>query len=489
MVCTLVSRVLGIVKARVISTSFGGGGVTDAINFAYNIPNSLRKLLAEGAASQAFIPAFSKEKDDNESSSRLLSLLINFQLLLFLLLIILSFIFATPVTALLSDFPDSSQTALAASLLPYFTIFLCFISLSALFAAVLQARGRFLAFGASPIVFTVAVILSVTLLSDHIGAYAMAVGTIAGAICQALVCLISMRQFHLRYIPTFDFSYPLFRKVISAWIPSMGTALVAVLSSQLTYYVASSLPAGSVTAFSNAIIFYQAPYGIFFASISSVYFKELSSTEGEEKGRVLNTALGYLYTLLLPSAIILITLSKEVVSALLQSGAFSYEYSLLTASVLKYYLIAMIFAAFYAMLQKSLYASGRYKLVFNVSIVTTLLDFLLMLLCIRIGMGAEAVAAAYICSSLAGFIILAFYEKDFIVSSFLRECFRLTLCNLPLILCCILCWRLLPEYSALGSVWKNILVTLSKGAVLCLVVLVQYLVMKVPFLSALKRRR
>ena len=73
MVLTFLSRILGIVKARFISSFFGAGLVADAINFSYNIPNNLRKLFAEGALSQAYLPIFAKLKDDDKNTSLFLS--------------------------------------------------------------------------------------------------------------------------------------------------------------------------------------------------------------------------------------------------------------------------------------------------------------------------------------------------------------------------------------------------------------------------------
>ena len=122
MVLTFLSRILGIVKARFISSFFGAGLVADAINFSYNIPNNLRKLFAEGALSQAYLPIFAKLKDDDKNTSLFLSQVFTLQIIIFIPLIILCFVFNQNFIALTSGFTDSYQITIASNLLPFFLI-------------------------------------------------------------------------------------------------------------------------------------------------------------------------------------------------------------------------------------------------------------------------------------------------------------------------------------------------------------------------------
>ena len=166
MITTFISRLLGILKARAISSFFGAGLIADAINFSYNIPNNLRKLFAEGALSQAYLPIFSKLKDEDENKSSFLGALFTFQLIIFIPLIVLSLIFSKPFITLLSGFNDENQIVIAANLLPFFLTFLFFISLSTLLSTVLQTRKAFLITGIGPIFFTLTVILSIYLFTS-----------------------------------------------------------------------------------------------------------------------------------------------------------------------------------------------------------------------------------------------------------------------------------------------------------------------------------
>jgi len=134
MLCTLTSRMLGILKARVIAVVFGATGVADVINFTFNIPNNFRKLFAEGALSNAFIPVFAasiaQEQGRVDSSSQLLKRMQGFQIVVSIPLIVFTWLFRFDIIRFLSDFKDTGQISLSANLLVYFMVFSIFPFLS-----------------------------------------------------------------------------------------------------------------------------------------------------------------------------------------------------------------------------------------------------------------------------------------------------------------------------------------------------------------------
>lgn len=125
MVCTLLSRLLGIIKARVLGSVFGATAIADVINFTFNIPNNFRKLFAEGAVNAALIPAFSSLLGRNEKHRcvRLFALLCTFQSLLLIPLVLVSYFYGDGLIAFLSDF-DANQVRLGGRLLPFFMVYL-----------------------------------------------------------------------------------------------------------------------------------------------------------------------------------------------------------------------------------------------------------------------------------------------------------------------------------------------------------------------------
>ncbi len=490
MVCTFLSRFLGIFKARAISTVFGAGLVTDAINFSYNLPNNARKLFAEGAFTTAYLPAFARNREDRERSQRLASIIITFQLAFFIPLILLIALFAHPITLALSDFSSSEQVEIAASLLPLFTTFLMFISLSSIFASLMQARERFLASSASPIAFSLAVIASVYLLGHPLGAKAMAIGAVTGSVMQMLVCYIAIRRRGLKFRLDFHFKDPDFLKVLSDWGPATLNSMIAVISQQITLYLASGLVIGSISAYTNSIIFWQTPYGIFFASIAGVYFPKFSSTENElERKKILATSFTYLFTFLYPSAIILIAFGRECIAVLLQSGAFTYENTLMTYSVLFFYLIAMIPASFYGMLQRYMQSGGRYWMTVKVSLIVTVIDIAGTVALIKMGDGPEALSKAFILSQSAGvviYLILIHFDQ---LKAVLVSLVKLAAINIPVTIYCVAYLMLQNGWWSSGSNFRNLVILVALGSLSGIITLAFYIICHVPFLEALKGRR
>ena len=282
MITTFISRLLGILKARAISSFFGAGLIADAINFSYNIPNNLRKLFAEGALSQAYLPIFSKLKDDDENTSSFLGALFTFQLIIFIPLIVLSFIFSKPFITLLSGFNDENQIVIAANLLPFFLTFLFFISLSTLLSTVLQTRKAFLITGIGPIFFTLTVILSIYLFTNKLSYYSMALGCTAGSIIQMVSQAIVVKKRKIKLKLSNPLKSKWFILTLKAFIPATLYSFILILDQYLSFYIASMLESGAVSAISNSIIFYQTPYGIFFASISTVFFPLIAGEKDDE---------------------------------------------------------------------------------------------------------------------------------------------------------------------------------------------------------------
>lgn len=490
MVCTFLSRFLGIFKARAIAAVFGSGAVTDAINFSYNIPNNARKLFAEGAFTTAYLPLFARCREDKERSEKIASILITFQLSFFLPLILLISLFSRKIIVFFSSFRTEEQIEIAAFLLPYFFLFLIFISLSSIFSSLLQARERFLASSASPIAFSVAVILSVYLLGPELKATAMGLGAVAGSIMQLTVTYVAIKRRGLRFRPNFNFLDEDFKRILSDWGPATLNSMIMVLSQQIILYLASSLEVGSITAYSNSIIFYQTPYGIFFTSIAGVFFPKFAQAEeGRERRKELTLSLTYLFTFLYPSAIILIAFGRECIAVLLQSGEFTLDNTLMTYNVLFFFLIAMIPASFNGMMQRFLQSEGKYWTTVRISLITTVVEIISATLLIALGRGAEALSLAFIISSSLGLVIYLIIIRYEDIKALIISIIKLMIINIPLLLYLLCYLKLQNGWWMSGSNFINLLYLSFFGSLSGLITLIFYIVFKVPFLEALIKRK
>ena len=141
---TALSRVLGFVRQATVNAVFGASGTADVLNAVFNIPNNLRKLLAEGALSSAFIPVLSQASADAEAEEagiprQIVRNLLAFQYLVLVPVLVLSVIFAGPITRFILDFPEAGRQELAAELFRWFIHYTLLISVSAVLMGTLNS--------------------------------------------------------------------------------------------------------------------------------------------------------------------------------------------------------------------------------------------------------------------------------------------------------------------------------------------------------------
>ena len=386
MICTLASRILGFVRTATIGALFGAGGTADAINLIFNIPNNLRKLLAEGALSTAFIPELSREIVLDESglqARRLSRTIIGFQIIIIAPILLVSLLFPEQVLYIFEQFSDPYKKKLSVILLRWMMPYLLFVSLSAIMMAVHNSHNRFLIPALTPIVFSICVILSLLFGQARWGVVSIGVGVLAGGLAQIFTQYPSFRAMGYRLIPLFDFRNDALKRVLLKWLPMLLTSSLFVINSHIAMLLASTLPDGNTSSLTYAIVFFQLPFGIFSASIATVLYPKMSryAALGDNNGLIDCLSFGYrnLWALLVPSAMILILLGEPIVAIAFQRRAFTPENSIATANVLAAYSVGMPFIGLFGISQRALYALGEIRRSFFCALLTVLIDIALSL--------------------------------------------------------------------------------------------------------------
>ncbi len=440
MIFTLVSRLLGIVRARIVATYFGASGVGDVINFTFNIPNNFRKLFAEGAFNSAFIPVFTRLLVDPPRQKQLLRTLFGFQLMIMIPIIACTFIFKVDIMRIFSDFTDSDLIILGSRLLTYFMIYLALISIYALLIGVLQSHNMFFIASIAPLLFSVTVIASIILFSPKLGPYSMALGVLLGSIFQIVFTFMKVKSLHYDAYISFQFNNSDFIDVMRRWLPVTFSAVILIISQQVAYYFASSLTTGSVSYFSNSIIVWQAPYGIFFGAIATSIFPSLVKASYDKNIKFLknltNHALISLFSLLLPSLLLLTVFGNQTTITLFLSGKYSFNDTIHTSNVLFFFAISMPIAAWYSFLQKVSYSIDYYKPSLYISFIVACVDIISTIILLQIRKEVSSIAIASIVSFSVGLMIYLIYlhKRDAIeiTKPFLKEISKITLVNIPL---------------------------------------------------------
>jgi len=187
---TFISRITGLIRLQVIAYLFGYSQATDAFWFAFSIPNLLRALFAEGALSSGFIPVFSEYsslKGDKEAL-KLANNVLNLLLVItgpFVILGIFLAPFYIPLIAV-GFRQNFSQLKLTVYLTQIMWPFLLFISIAALFMAVLNCRGHFASPAFAPVLFNLSLVFFAWIFIDKIGIYSLAFGVVMGGMLKGI---------------------------------------------------------------------------------------------------------------------------------------------------------------------------------------------------------------------------------------------------------------------------------------------------------------
>ena len=381
MSATLVSRILGFVRTAVVAAIFGAGGVADVLNLVFNIPNNLRKLLAEGALSTAFIPELSRELNDDPSGSgarRLASGILGFQAVILVPLLILSLAAPGFVLGIFETFEDPEKAELSIVIFRWMIPYILLVSFSAVMMAVHNSHHRFFIPAITPIVFSIAVITAILAGHRSFGPVAMGIGVLAGGLAQIAIQQPTYSRLGYTLAPSFHFRDPAFRRVMVRYLPVLLTSSLFAINTQIAMLLASRLSDKSVSSLAYAIVFYQLPFGIFSASITTVLYPRMSRLAAQKDVPGLNRSLGFgyrsMWVLLLPSMMGLILLGEPLVAVALQRQAFTADDTVLTARVLAAYSAGMPFVGLFNITQRALYAAGETRKPFFVALMAVAVD-------------------------------------------------------------------------------------------------------------------
>ncbi|UCG00162.1 MAG: murein biosynthesis integral membrane protein MurJ [Spirochaetaceae bacterium] len=500
MACTLLSRLLGFVRIAVIGALFGASGTADVWNAVFTIPNNLRKLMAEGALSSAFIPSLSASlvEDDSGLEARLITRkVISLQLLILVPLVILCALFARQVVGILLAFPDAQKMQLSVSLFRWVFAYLFFISLSAVLMAVLNSHGIFVIPALAPILFSVCVISATLIFYRLLGIYSMVVGVLGGGIAQILCQLPRFLRMGYDFQPDFVFRHERFRGILKAWLPVLGSAAIFAVTQQIAVLFASGLEDGSTSALSYALVFFQLPFGIFSISIITVLFPRMSrqaarrDTEGLSES--VSYGLRYLMLLLVPAALAYILMGEQIITVALQRRAFTAAGTLRTSRVLTGYSLGLFSLGGFTFLQRFFYSKHDFKKPLIGALVVSVSDILLSLWLKETRLRVTGLAVANSIAFTGGFILLLVWTRMTLGTLRRRAIFltvgRMAASLLPFVAFILLYNRFSRQFWTPGSSLRNLFLLLAQVLAGAAILLGMYWLLGVEVVKDLRRRK
>lgn len=331
-VATSSSRVLGYVRDMVIAATFGAGPAADAFFVAFRIPNFLRRLFAEGAFSQAFVPVLSQYRTQREPAEvRDLVAHTLGTLGAALLGTALLAVLASPllVWLLAPGFGDDPQRgALTGTLLRVTFWYLPLVSLAAAVGGVLNTFGRYFAPALTPLFLNLAMIAAAVWLAPRLDVpvLALAIGVVVGGLLQLLWQLPSLRATGNLVRPRVGFSHPGVRRILTLMGPGVFGSSVAQINLMFDTIVASFLATGSVSWLYYADRLVEFPLGVLAIAFATVILPRLSrehaGNDPQAFSRTLDWGLRWVVLVGLPAAAALGVLAGPLLGTLFHYGAF-----------------------------------------------------------------------------------------------------------------------------------------------------------------------
>ena len=330
---TMISRILGFVRDMLFARIFGADGSTDAFFVAFKIPNFLRRLFAEGAFSQAFIPVLSDYKKEGGKAA-----LQHFvdrtagSLAIILMLVTCIGIFAAPVLIFIFapgfDW-QGEQHDLAVQLLQITFPYLFFISSVAFAGGILNTFGKFAVPAFTPVFLNICMIAAAIWLAPRMDqpVVALAWGVFAAGVVQLLFQFPALIRLGLLPRLRFGFKDSGVQRILKLMVPAIFGVSITQINLLLDTLIASFLNAGSVSWLYYSDRLVEFPLGVFGIALATVILPNLSKNhaaqDSEAFSRSLDWGLKLVILIGVPAAIGLLMLAEPMLSTLFQYDEFS----------------------------------------------------------------------------------------------------------------------------------------------------------------------
>ncbi len=416
---TLLSRITGLVRELLIASTFGASAVTDAFNVAFRIPNLFRRLFAEGAFSQAFVPvlAASKAQHGDAATRRLIDRVATLLTWALLLTCVIG-VAAAPVLvwAMASGLKQDPRGFEAAMFITRWMFpYIGFMSLVALSSGILNTWRRFAVSAVTPVLLNLSMIGAAWLGAPWFKTlgiepvYALAAGVMLGGVLQLAVQVPALLRIGM--LPKIGLNWarvqeawadPATKNIAKLMVPALLGVSVAQISLLINTQIASHLAPGSVSWLTYADRLMEFPTAMLGVAIGVVLMPQLAAAKGAgdaaRYSAMLDWGLRVVVLLAVPCAVALLTFAEPLVATLYHYGAFSDRDVQQTTRALMGYGAGLLGLVAIKVLAPGFYASQDIKTPVRIAVVVLIVTQLLNLalvpyfqhagLALAIGMGA-----------------------------------------------------------------------------------------------------
>ncbi|NKG35975.1 murein biosynthesis integral membrane protein MurJ [Acinetobacter junii] len=363
---TMLSRVLGLVRDIVLLNVFGAGKDFDTFVVAFRIPNFFRRLFAEGAFSQAFIPVLTEYKTSKTHAEVqiLISRVFGCLLTAMSLLTFVAMVAAPAIIYLYAPgfHNDPEKFDLAVDMFRLTIPYLMFMSLTAFASSILNSYGSFASPAFSPVLLNIAMIAGAWWLTPFMAEPIMALGwaVVVAGVLQLAIQIPELWKKNLLIPPKVDFKHEGVDRILKLMLPALFGVSVTQINLLLNTIWASFMQDGSVSWLYSAERMTELPLGLIGVAIGTVILPSLSARHAEQDQAKFKSMIDWAAKIIMlvgiPASIALFMLSTPIIQALFQRGEFTLEDTHMTAlalqcmsaGVISFMLIKVFAPGFYA---------------------------------------------------------------------------------------------------------------------------------------------
>ena len=389
---TMLSRFLGLARDVVFARVIGAEALADVFFVAFKIPNFFRRLFAEGAFAQAFVPILGEYREKGSAAAvRQLVSRVAGNLGLCLILLTLFIVVASPLMAAIfapSWYMDNpSKFAATSEMLRITFPYLLFISMTGLAGAVLNSYDRFAVPAFTPLLLNLCLILAALFAAPLFDqpAYALAWGVLLAGIVQFLFQLPFLKTIHMLPMPSVDWQDSGVKKVLALMAPAIFGVSVSQINLLLDTVLATFLPTGSVSWLYYSDRLSELPLGVFGIAIATVILPNLSrhhvAQSTQAFSQTLDWALKMILLIAVPAAVALILLAEPILVTLFYYGEVMTVRDMAMASLsLKAYAAGLIAFMLIKVLAPGFFARQDMRTPVRIGVIAMVINMLFNLL-------------------------------------------------------------------------------------------------------------
>jgi len=447
---TSLSRVLGLVRDMTLASFFGTGIVASAFQFAFRVPNLLRRLFGEGAMASAFIPLFAEEIHTKDLDSAYNSANIVLTLLAALLSAIAVVIAAVCLFLALFVF-DSEKWQLSLLLTSVMIPYCIFICLTAVCGAMLNTLRHFARPALAPVLLNIAIIASAWIGAWILGkengrlVYVVAFGVLIGGVTQLLfqVPVLFKKGFKFKFI--WNLAHPFVKKISVIMAPAVLGAGITQINVMVDGLLALFVNDRGVSVLFYANRLTELPLGIFGVALATAVLPSLSfmAAKNDKKGFLVTIAfaLRHVSFIIIPAAVGLMLMSEPIVRLLFQHGKFDAESTMFVVKALRLYAPGLMAFALLKIVVPSFYALKDTKTPVKVGLAVLVLNVILNLILMQFMAERGLALSTTICAYINVVFLLAVLRKRMgplgmrrVLISILRICIAATIMGAVVVL-------------------------------------------------------